>query len=526
MILLRGTDSKLYRLISKKLIYFLTTLFFASIPSVLISCELQQILNIRNVILERTNAPINTLIEIHNGEISFLIKKNDINNLAQKGNETINVYSVTKSGLILKKRDKYLINSELLSKINDLQLELQKFDKIIISPLGLFIFARKEVKNLNHNCLQKMDYFIKHRNGKYKYFEGNESNQNKSTEPYYLSYNEAIYLILVGKTKLTNYSNEIQVDLNVAIKRSLASKIENSLKKENLTTHRLKLLHSDFGIRMSHISIPIIEYKVSKNFKDANALYYLSRFSATKDPKLIHGKFNYSTSLVFEKKNTKIKVNFNYPIHKALDFKFETNIDKNKNVNISRTYLTNKYILNHNNLLMVRLGKMSLTDYGLLFSNQNFNLASETVINVSGYTAINNNCSSCINNAVSTGIEKYYPIWDMKIGGNYTIQNFKNKIENLTELTFKKELSSLSSFNVTARYDIKNNFASELDLNFTIPLGSKKPNSTFNKNNIYVKFQSKSGLRLTSWTRDDNNFIFKNTPNYLKRNWNNYMSFD
>ena len=369
-----------------------------------------------------------------------------------------------------------------------------------------------------------MDYFIKHSNGKYEYFKGNESNQNKSKEPYYLSYNEAIYLFLVGKTKLTNYSNEIKVDLNVAVKKSLDSKIENSLKEENLTTHRLKLLHSDFGIQMSHISVPIIEYKASKKFKDANALYYLSRFSATEDPKLIHGKFNYSTGLVFEKENTKVKVNFNYPINKALDFKFETNI--NKNINISRTYLTNKYILNYNNLLMVRFGKMSLTDYGLLFSNQNFNLTSGTVINLSGYTAINNNCSSCINNAVSTGIEKYYPIWDMKLGGNYTIQKFKNKIENLTELTFKKELNSLSSLNVTARYDIKNNFASELDLNFTIPLGSKKPNSIFNQSNVYVKFRSKPRLILTNWTRDDNNLIFKNTPSYLKRNWNNYMSFD
>ena len=114
----------------------------------------------------------------------------------------------------------------------------------------------------------------------------------------------------------------------MAVKKSLDSKIENSLKEENLTTHRLKLLHSDFGIQMSHISVPIIEYKASKKFKDANALYYLSRFSATEDPKLIHGKFNYSTGLVFEKENTKVKVNFNYPINKALDFKFETNINK------------------------------------------------------------------------------------------------------------------------------------------------------------------------------------------------------
>ena len=75
MTLLRETDSKLYRLISKKIIYFLTTLFFASIPSLLISCELQTNLNIRNVILERTNAPINTLIEVYNGEISFFNKR-------------------------------------------------------------------------------------------------------------------------------------------------------------------------------------------------------------------------------------------------------------------------------------------------------------------------------------------------------------------------------------------------------------------------------------------------------------------
>ena len=83
---------------------------------------------------------------------------------------------------------------------------------------------------------------------------------------------------------------------------------------------------------------------------------------------------------------------------------------------------------------MVRFGKMSLTDYGLLFSNQNFNLTSGTVINLSGYTAINNNCSSCINNAVSTGIEKYYPIWDMKLGGNYTIQKFKKQNRKLNRI--------------------------------------------------------------------------------------------
>ena len=78
-------------------------------------------------------------------------------------------------------------------------------------------------------------------------------------------------------------------------------------------------------------------------------------------------------------------------------------------------------------------------------------------------------------------------------------------------------------FNI--RHDLSNNHSSEFDIIYKIPIGVKAAGLKGSKNGFF-EYSSNATSRITNWTREQNDFIFKNTPNYLKRNWNNYMSFD
>jgi hypothetical protein len=168
---------------------------------------------------------------------------------------------------------------------------------------------------------------------------------------------------------------------------------------------------------------------------------------------------------------------------------------------------------------------MSKEDFGLLLSNQSFNLQNESIISISGYSTLNRNCTSCIQNAITSGVEKYFPWLNLRIGSNYLIQNFQNKTEHLTEISFKKQFKLKKSIMFNIRHDLSNNRSSEFDIIYKIPIGVKTTGLKGSKNGFF-EYSSNAASRITNWTREQNDLIFKNTPNHLKRNWNNYISFD
>ena len=101
--------------------------------------------------------------------------------------------------------------------------------------------------------------------------------------------------------------------------------------------------------------------------------------------------------------------------------------------------LIHKQFLKNNNYLTLRVGKLSQQDLGILLNNQNYNLTNEAVLNLAGYTSLVSDCSSCIKSGLTTGFEKHFTKWHSNFGGNYLIQNFSNKTENLTEIFWKKK---------------------------------------------------------------------------------------
>ena len=126
---------------------------------------------------------------------------------------------------------------------------------------------------------------------------------------------------------------------------------------------------------------------------------------------------------------------------------------------------------------------------------------------------------------MSTGYEKRFTKWDSNFGGNYVIQNFSNKTENLTEIFWKKKFKSRNTILLKIKHNIANNFASEFKLSYTIPLGGNN-NSASGNTNANMTYRSNNANRITDWLEQDSNLIFMNTPNHLRRNWKNYINFD
>ena len=65
----------------------------------------------------------------------------------------------------------------------------------------------------------------------------------------------------------------------------------------------------------------------------------------------------------------------------------------------------------------------------------------------------------------------YFPWLNLRIGSNYLIQNFQNKTEHLTEISFKKQFSSKKSVMLNIRQNLSNNRSSEFDIIYKIPIG-------------------------------------------------------
>ena len=431
-----------------------------------------------------------------------------------------NTFGVGKLSISLLHKDgpilKNITNITALNNLNeDLdKLNIDQNETLIIGSKNIFIFKNKALDTRN-KCNEKVVYFIKQKNNHYKYIK----NDSKIT----LDQNIILNIILKNPKILNDLTNEFNIPISASSKNSSIPMINEHLQQDNAYADQIKLTNVENGAQLSEAIISVDSYKTANNLKDGNALHYLSQFKSSKEPKLVKTKPEYTIGLQSQRQSTNLKLSMALPINKNLKINIGGTL--NNKPNLTETYLSNKRLIGKNNQFLVRVGKMSKEDFGLLLSNQSFNLQNESVINISGYSTLNRNCTSCIQNAITSGVEKYFPWLNLRIGSNYLIQNFQNKTEHLTEISFKKQFKLKKSVMFNIRHDLSNNRSSEFDIIYKIPIGVKTTGLKGSKNGFF-EYSSNAASRITNWTREQNDLIFNNTPNHLKRNWNNYISFD
>jgi hypothetical protein len=428
------------------------------------------------------------------------------------GMERLNISLLSKDGPVLKNISHFTALDNLKEELN--KLNIDQNESLIISSNKIFVF-KNSIINTKTKCDTKIIYFIKQKNNHNKYTE----NESKIT----LNQNIILNLILKNPEILNDLAKEFNVPITSSSKNSSIPIINQLLKQNKVYADQIKLTNVENGAQLSEAIISVDSYKTANTLKDGSALHYLSQFKASKNPKLVKSKPDYTIGLQSQKKLTNLKLGMALPINKNL--KMHIGGKLNNKPNFTEVYLSNKRLVGKNNQVLVRVGKMSPEDFGLLLSNQSFNLNNESVISISGYSALNRNCTLCIQNAITSGVEKYFPWLNFRIGGNYLIQNFQNKTEHLTEISFKKQFKSNNSVMLSIRQDLSKNRSSEFNIIYQIPVGVKAAGLKGSKNSFF-EYSSNTASRITNWTRKQNDFIFKNTPNHLRRNWNNYMNFN
>ena len=496
----------------KKITLLLSFLIFITCNSIVTACSIDNLFIHRKGILNALNAPNNSLLQFHDGLPSLLVE----NMVALKphtfGAQKLNISFLSKDGPILKNISHITALEslkEILSKLN-----IDQNETLIISSKKIFIFKNNAIDTKN-KCNKKIIYFIKQKNNHYQYIK----NDHKIT----LNQNLILNLILKNPKILNDLAKEFNISITASSKNSSIPIINELLQQNNAYADQIILTNVENGAQLSEAIISVDSYKTANNLKDGNALHYLSQFKSSKEPKLVKTKPEYTIGLQSQKQSTNLKLSMALPINKNLKINIGGTL--NNKPNLTETYLSNKRLIGKNNQFLVRVGKMSKEDFGLLLSNQSFNLQNESVINISGYSTLNRNCTSCIQNAITSGVEKYFPWLNLRIGSNYLIQNFQNKTEHLTEISFKKQFKLKKSVMFNIRHDLSNNRSSEFDIIYKIPIGVKTAGLKGSKNGFF-EYSSNAASRITNWTREQNDLIFKNTPNHLKRNWNNYISFD
>ena len=84
-------------------------------------------------------------------------------------------------------------------------------------------------------------------------------------------------------------------------------------------------------------------YKTANDLKDGNALHYLSQFKASKEPKLVKNKPDYTIGLQSQKQSTNLKLSMTLPINKNLKINIGGTL--NNKPNLTETYLSNKRLI-------------------------------------------------------------------------------------------------------------------------------------------------------------------------------------
>ena len=466
----------------------------------------------RESILTALNAPDNSLLQFQNALPSLLVENMADLKVHTFGIQRLNISLLNKDGLVLKSISYIAALDNLKEELN--KLNIDKNESLIFSSNKVYVF-KNSIINTETKCDEELIYFIKQKNDQYQYIK----NDNKII----FNRNKILNIILEDPEILNDLAKEFNVAIASSSKDSSIPIINELLKQNKVYAGQIKLTNVENGAQLSEAIISVDSYKTANTLKDGSALHYLSQFKASKNPKLVKSKPEYTIGLQSEKKLTNLKLGMGLPISKNL--KMHIGGKLNNKPNFTEVYLSNKRLVGKNNQVLVRVGKMSQEDFGLLLSNQSFNLNNESVISISGYSALNRNCSLCIQNAITSGVEKYFPWLNFRIGGNYLIQNFQNKTEHLTEISFKKQFKSNNSVMISIRQDLSKNRSSEFNIIYQIPVSVKAAGLKGSKNSFF-EYSSNTASRITNWTRKQNDFIFKNTPNHLRRSWNNYMDFN
>lgn len=501
-----------FDLIKKKTILLTSFFIFITCNNLVLACNVDNFFSHRKNVLSTLNAPNNSLLQFQNESPLLLVE--DIADLKSQtfGSEKLSVSILNKDGPIWK--DTLYITTFINLKEELSKLNIDKDETLIISSNKIFIF-KNSASDTNMKCSSKIVYFIKQKNNSYQYIRNN----NNIT----LNQNIILNLLLKNPKILNNLTNDFNILINASSKNSSIPAINELLHQNNGYADQIKLTNVENGAQLSEAIISVGSYKTAKSLKDGNALHYLSKFKVSKEPKLVKVKPEYTIGLKSQKQSTNLKLSRSLPINKNLKINIVGIL--NDRPNLTEVYLSNKRLIGKNNQFLVRVGKMSKEDLGLLFSNQSFNLQKESVIRISGYSALNRNCTSCIQNAITSGVEKYFPWLNLRIGSNYLIQNFQNKTEHLTEISFKKKFNLKESITFTFRHDLSTNHLSEFGIIYQIPLGVRRSGLKETKTGFF-EYSSNTASRITNWTSEQNDLVFNNTPNHLKRNWNNYISFD
>jgi hypothetical protein len=466
----------------------------------------------RKSILTALNAPDNSLLQFRNTLPSLLVENMADLKVHNFGMERLNISLLSIDGPLLKSIGHIVALDNLQEELD--RLNIDRNETLILSPDKIFVFKNSAI-SIKNKCDENLIYFIKQTKNQYQYIK----DDNKIS----LNQNTILNIILKNPEVLNDLTKEINISITASSKNSSIPTINELLQKNNIYVDHINLTNVENGAQLSEVIIPIESYKTANNLKDGSALHYLSQFKVSKKPKLVNSKPVYTIGLLSQKQLTNLKLGMAFPVNKNLNIKIGGTL--NNRPNLTEIYLGNKRFIGKNNQFLVRVGKMSREDFGLLLSNQSFNLHNESVVSISGYSALNRKCTLCIQNAITSGVEKYFPWLNFRIGGNYLIQNFQNKTEHLTEISFKKQFKSNNSVMLSIRQDLSKNRSSEFNIIYQIPVGIKAAGLKRSKNSFF-EYSSNTANRITNWTRKQNDFIFKNTPDHLRRNWNNYMSFN
>ena len=328
------------------------------------------------------------MLQFHDGLPSLLVE----NMVALKphtfGAQKLNISLLRKDGPILKNISHITALDHLKEDLS--KLNIDQNETLIIGSKKIFIFKNNAIDAKN-KCDKKIIYFIKQKNNYYQYIK----NDSKIT----LDQNIILNIILKNPKILNDLTKEFNIPITASSKNSSIPMINEHLEQNNAYADQIKLTNIENGAQLSEAIISVDSYKTANNLKDGNALHYLSQFKASKEPKLVKTKPEYTIGLQSQKQLTNLKLSMALPINKNLKINIGGTL--NNKSNLTETYLSNKRLIGKNNQFLVRVGKMNQEDFGLLLSNQSFNLQNESVISISGYSALNRNCTSCIQNALS-----------------------------------------------------------------------------------------------------------------------------
>ena len=416
------------------------------------------------------------------------------------------------------------LNEKILKKIYKSEksialielLKLLKFTNqyVIISKNSIFILA-KDKYEIPSGCHNLLTVFMKTNGLNYTY--------NNEGKELYLSESEILNAIIVNNGQLKKISNKFSLFASKKEGVSIANRINKTIAGDKFSVKDIAIRVIESGYHLSNIEMPTAAFRSAANSKDSNALYYLSKFLASKEPKLTQIKPKYSIGLQSQNGSTTSLISARFPINNNSNIYLKGS--NNNSTRIKEFYLSTNNLIGDKNHFSVRLGRMSYKDFGLLIINQNFNLQEEAVLSFAGYSNFEQLCDSCIQNAINIGYEKRIPWLQIRASGNYEIQYLKDETKHLTQIAIKKEMRSKKSISLYLRPGAFNSTSSEIDFVVEVPFFSSTNNSHSDISGFF-EYSSNITSQVNRWIRVQNDFIFKNTPNYLRRNWKEYINFN